>query len=94
MMKLAKNERLQFEPGTKWAYSNTGMLVLGAVIEKATGERQVNAVGYCVGGTLLSMTLGYMALHGDEHRVHHVGPWDARAVPGRGARGDDQDAPP
>ncbi len=38
MMKLAKNERLQFEPGTKWAYSNTGMLVLGAVIEKVTGQ--------------------------------------------------------
>jgi CubicO group peptidase (beta-lactamase class C family) len=37
-MKLAKNEKLQFEPGTKWAYSNTGMLVLGAVIEKATGQ--------------------------------------------------------
>jgi CubicO group peptidase (beta-lactamase class C family) len=38
LMKLVKNERLQFEPGTKWAYSNTGMLVLGAVIEKVTGQ--------------------------------------------------------
>ena len=38
LMKLVKNEKLQFEPGTKWAYSNTGMLVLGAVIEKATGQ--------------------------------------------------------
>ena len=37
-MKLAKNEKLQFEPGTSWAYSNTGMLVLGAVIEKVTGQ--------------------------------------------------------
>jgi CubicO group peptidase (beta-lactamase class C family) len=38
MMTLAVDERPQFEPGTKWAYSNTGMLVLGKVIEKATGQ--------------------------------------------------------
>ena len=36
------------------------------VIEKATGEKQVNAVGYCVGGTLLSVTLGYMAATKDK----------------------------
>src|SRR6185436_10052733 len=30
-------------------------------IEKATGEREVNAIGYCVGGTLLATTLAYMA---------------------------------
>ncbi|HZG53950.1 MAG TPA: serine hydrolase domain-containing protein [Pyrinomonadaceae bacterium] len=38
MMTLAEGETLAFEPGAKWAYSNTGMLVLGAVIEKATGQ--------------------------------------------------------
>ena len=38
MMTLAEGETLAFEPGTKWAYSNTGMLVLGAVIEKVTGQ--------------------------------------------------------
>jgi len=27
-----------FEPGTKWSYSNTGMHLLGVVIEKVTGE--------------------------------------------------------
>ncbi len=37
MMKLAADEKLAFEPGTKWAYSNTGFLVLGKVIEKVTG---------------------------------------------------------
>jgi polyhydroxyalkanoate synthase len=35
-------------------------------IEKATGERQVNAIGYCLGGTLLSSTLAYMAAKGDD----------------------------
>jgi CubicO group peptidase (beta-lactamase class C family) len=38
MMKLAEGETPAFEPGTKWAYSNTGMLVLGAVIERVTGQ--------------------------------------------------------
>ena len=36
------------------------------MIEKATGEKKVNAVGYCVGGTLLAITLGYLAAIGDE----------------------------
>src|SRR5262249_23127789 len=36
------------------------------VIEQATGERQVNAIGYCVGGTLLAATLAYMASTGDD----------------------------
>jgi len=37
-LELAKDEKPAFEPGTSWRYSNTGMLVLGAVIEKATGQ--------------------------------------------------------
>jgi CubicO group peptidase (beta-lactamase class C family) len=38
MLKLAQDEKLAFEPGARWAYSNTGMLVLGKVIEKASGQ--------------------------------------------------------
>lgn len=34
---LVADETLKFEPGTKTAYSNTGMLIAGAVIEKASG---------------------------------------------------------
>lgn len=33
-----RNEPLGFEPGTKWAYSNTGYYLLGLVIEKVTGR--------------------------------------------------------
>ena len=29
---------LQFRPGTSWSYSNSGYILLGAVIEKITGE--------------------------------------------------------
>ncbi|MEP4860637.1 MAG: alpha/beta fold hydrolase, partial [Alphaproteobacteria bacterium] len=35
-------------------------------IEKATGERTVNAIGYCVGGTLLAAALALMAKRGDD----------------------------
>ena len=39
MMELAKpDEKLRYEPGTNWQYSNTGMLVLGKVIEVASGK--------------------------------------------------------
>ncbi|HKX28356.1 MAG TPA: serine hydrolase domain-containing protein [Blastocatellia bacterium] len=38
MMKLTEGDKLAFEPGTRWQYSNTGMLVLGKVIEKASGQ--------------------------------------------------------
>jgi CubicO group peptidase (beta-lactamase class C family) len=37
-MGLVKDEPLQFEPGARWSYSNTGMLVLGKVIEVASGQ--------------------------------------------------------
>lgn len=38
MMKLAREEKIQFEPGSRWQYSNTGFLVLGAIVEKVSGQ--------------------------------------------------------
>jgi len=35
-------------------------------IQRATGERQANVIGYCLGGTLLAATLAYMASTGDD----------------------------
>jgi len=46
-------------------YMREGLLAALDVIEQATGERQVNAIGYCVGGTLLTVALAYMASTGD-----------------------------
>ena len=47
-------------------YMKQGYLAALEAIEQATGEREVNAIGYCLGGTLLASTLAYMAAHGDD----------------------------
>ncbi len=36
-MKLFESRGLEFEPGSKWAYSNYGLVLLGGVIEKVPG---------------------------------------------------------
>jgi polyhydroxyalkanoate synthase subunit PhaC len=50
-------------------YMRDGPLEALDVIAKVTGEREVNAVGYCVGGTLLAVALAYMAARGDRRIV-------------------------
>ena len=47
-------------------YMKQGYLAALDAIEAATGEREVNAIGYCLGGTLLASTLAYMADKGDD----------------------------
>jgi len=46
-------------------YMLEGPLACLDAIEQATGEREVNVIGYCLGGTLLAATLAYMAAKGD-----------------------------
>ncbi len=47
-------------------YMREGYLDALDAIEQATGEREVNAIGYCLGGTLLASTLAYMAAKKDD----------------------------
>ena len=49
-------------------YAMEGVLTALEVVERATGESSVHAIGYCVGGTLLAATLAHMANRGD-HRI-------------------------
>jgi CubicO group peptidase (beta-lactamase class C family) len=37
-VKLYGNRPLRFEPGSKWEYSNYGFLLLGMIVEKASGQ--------------------------------------------------------
>jgi polyhydroxyalkanoate synthase len=46
-------------------YMREGILDALDAIEAATGERDCNVIGYCLGGTLLGATLAWMAAHGD-----------------------------
>ncbi len=50
-------------------YMLEGPLAALDAIEAATGEREINAIGYCIGGTLLASTLAYMAKKNDDRIV-------------------------
>ena len=51
----AKLAQLGFE-----AYLSEGVLAALDAVEQQTGEKQVNAVGYCLGGTLLAIALAWL----------------------------------
>ena len=59
------NPDARFARKTFEDYLNEGMIEALDAIEKATGEREINAIGYCLGGTLLACTLGYLAAKND-----------------------------
>jgi polyhydroxyalkanoate synthase len=40
-----------------------------AAIEEATGEREINILGFCIGGILVSTLLGHLAAKGEEGRI-------------------------
>ncbi len=47
-------------------YMLEGPLAALDAMQLATGESEANVIGYCLGGTLLSATLAYMAAKGDK----------------------------
>jgi polyhydroxyalkanoate synthase len=47
-------------------YMREGILEALEMVERATGESEVNAIGYCVGGTLLAATLAWQKATGDD----------------------------
>jgi polyhydroxyalkanoate synthase len=64
-------------------YMQGGIFAALDAVEKATGVKDPNVVGYCIGGTLLTATLGYMAatdeLGGKDGRIHSATFWAAQA---------------
>ena len=58
----ASMEDTQFEE-----YMTEGPLAAAEVIKDITGAEKINPVGYCVGGTLLAITLSWLAAGDDEN---------------------------
>ena len=58
-------------------YMQDGIFAALDAVEKATGVRDPNCVGYCIGGTLLASTLAYMAARKDD-RIHSATFWAAQ----------------
>ena len=50
-------------------YMHEGLLAAMDAIEKATGEKTLNVIGYCLGGTLLAATMAYLAAKGRDKRI-------------------------
>ncbi len=59
-------------------YMRDGIFAALDAVEQATGVHDPNVVGYCIGGTLLTATLGYMAAT-DDKRIHSATFWAAQA---------------
>lgn len=47
-------------------YVQEGVLAAMDAVQEATGEREINTIGYCVGGTLLATTLAHLKKVGDD----------------------------
>jgi len=44
LIDLFKNEPMQFAPGERWRYNNSGYILLGAIIEKVSGKKYADFV--------------------------------------------------
>jgi polyhydroxyalkanoate synthase len=58
-------------------YMQGGIFAALDAVARATGVKDPNCVGYCIGGTLLAATLAYMAAKHDD-RVHSATFWAAQ----------------
>jgi len=51
-------------------YLRDGPLAALDAIEQATGEQEINILGFCIGGVLVATLLGHLANKGEEDRIH------------------------
>ena len=100
-LQLFVNKPLRFEPGTSWAYSNGGFIVLGLIVEKVSGENYYDYVQkhiYDVAGMKSSgsipktekaanLAAGYTRRGSDDGKL--VNNWDTLPLRGSSAGGGD-----
>jgi polyhydroxyalkanoate synthase subunit PhaC len=61
-----KNPDASMEDTTIDDYMDLGPIEASDVIREITGSNDVNVMGYCIGGTLLAMTLAWLAAKNDD----------------------------
>jgi len=59
IIKLTQDAPLEFEPGSKFSYDNTGYIILGYIIEKVSGERYADYVQHHIFDPLGMKSSGY-----------------------------------
>ena len=59
LIKLTRDKPLEFEPGSKYAYDNSGYILLGYVVEKVSGQRYADYVQQHIFGPLGMASSGY-----------------------------------
>ena len=79
---LVAEEKLQFEPGSRWGYSNTGFLLLGAIVEAVTRQNyhdyvrenvfkpagMINTDCYPMDEAIENLAMGYSKTRGPDGR--------------------------
>jgi CubicO group peptidase (beta-lactamase class C family) len=80
---VTQHDTLRFEPGDKYAYSNSGYLLLGAIIEKVTGQSYFDYVQdnickpagmldtgfYAMDDPVPNLAIGYYREYGEENII-------------------------
>ena len=61
-----KNPDASLEETSLDDYMLDGPIAASDAVRRITGTKQINAMGYCIGGTLLMMTLAALAAKGDD----------------------------
>jgi D-alanyl-D-alanine carboxypeptidase len=67
LIAISTSKPLQFEPGTRWEYNNTGFVILGELIEKVTKQPYERTVRQRI---LKPLHLNGTALPGDNPDIH------------------------
>jgi D-alanyl-D-alanine carboxypeptidase len=59
ILMLTKDKPLEFQPGEKWKYDNSGYIFLGVIIEKVSGEKYADYLNKHIFGVLDMNDSGY-----------------------------------
>jgi D-alanyl-D-alanine carboxypeptidase len=59
IIQLTRDKPLEFEPGTKFSYDNSGYIILGYIIEKVSGERYADYIQHHIFQPLGMKSSGY-----------------------------------